>query len=331
MRQFLRQEKGTFIMMLTSTGSILLFYQLSTSFQAEWSYPLILALFFYIVYIVYRYSYYLKYRDILEQGVLGKFDNHMEYPSRYKGLINCINDIHSKYLGEIHKITQENEKNRLLNAQVVHNAKLPVATLKLVLEDNIGSLDTQLMVDLSNEVDKINVHLEQAISLYRMQSFYTDLMVVQLDLYHEVKACINLYKDNFIYHHVYPEWLNKKSIYKVLSDQKWNRVLISQIISNSIKYSAMKGKGLKIKFKIEESEENTNLHIIDEGIGIKDYDLRRVFSPFFTGENGRINGNSSGIGLYIAKEIADRLNHTITLTSIKNEGTKVTIKYLTKK
>ena len=107
--------------------------------------------------------------------------------------------------------------------------------------------------------------------------------------------------------------------------------MISQIISNSIKYSAMKGKGLKIKFKIEESEENTNLHIIDEGIGIKDYDLRRVFSPFFTGENGRINGNSSGIGLYIAKEIADRLNHTITLTSIKNEGTKVTIKYLTKK
>ena len=66
---------------------------------------------------------------------------YVEYPSRYKGLINCINDIHSKYLGEIHKITQENEKNRLLNAQVVHNAKLPVATLKLVLEDNIGSLD----------------------------------------------------------------------------------------------------------------------------------------------------------------------------------------------
>lgn len=330
MNQFLKQESRTFFMMLSSVGCVILFYQLLTSFQKEWRYPIVLASFFYMIYLGFSYYRFLKYKKILEQGAKSKIDNDKEYPFMHQELIAFTNGLHHKYLEEIHRITQDQERHRLLNAQAVHNVKLPVTTLKLLLEETKNSMDINVYKNISKEADKINEQLEQAISLYRMQTFYTDLMVVELDLYQEVNNCINQQKDNFIYHHIYPKWLNDKQVFKVLSDKKWNRVLISQIISNAIKYSALKADNLKVKFQIEQNDEHTYLHIIDEGIGIEDYDLNRVFDPFFTGENGRVSGNSSGIGLYIAKEIADRLNQNITLASTKNDGTRVTIQYLTK-
>ncbi|WP_263862445.1 ATP-binding protein [Peribacillus tepidiphilus] len=59
------------------------------------------------------------------------------------------------------------------------------------------------------------------------------------------------------------------------------------------------------------------------------YDLDRVFQPFFTGENGRKFPNSTGIGLYLCKKIADQLDQTITIQSKVSEGTTVTIRWVT--
>ncbi|MDR2992907.1 MAG: sensor histidine kinase, partial [Bacillus cereus] len=67
------------------------------------------------------------------------------------------------------------------------------------------------------------------------------------------------------------------------------------------------------------------LEIKDYGVGIPTTDLPRVFNPFYTGENGRKFKESTGMGLYLVKEVCEKLNHKIELESEVGKGTKVRI------
>ena len=70
---------------------------------------------------------------------------------------------------------------------------------------------------------------------------------------------------------------------------------------------------------------NIVLNIEDNGIGIVDYDLSRVFEKGFTGENGRKFGKSTGIGLYLCNKLCSKLGLRLNLISKVSEGTKVSI------
>ena len=74
-------------------------------------------------------------------------------------------------------------------------------------------------------------------------------------------------------------------------------------------------KEKNIYFNIYINNTETKLTIRDEGIGIPSYDIKRVFNPFFTGENGRKIGDATGIGLYICKVISKKLNHSMAIES----------------
>ena len=67
------------------------------------------------------------------------------------------------------------------------------------------------------------------------------------------------------------------------------------------------------------------LSIRDEGIGIPASDLKRVTKAFFTGENGRLTGESTGMGLYIASEVCGKLGHPLTIESEPGTGTMVSV------
>ncbi|MEW8972496.1 MAG: ATP-binding protein, partial [Mesobacillus sp.] len=134
-----------------------------------------------------------------------------------------------------------------------------------------------------------------------------------------------------IYKSIFPsiEFEEEKAI--IITDSKWNEILIDQIISHAIKYSGEKVGNKKLVFQIERKAEHICLAIVDQGVGIPDYDLERVFQPFFTGENGRQFPNSTGIGLYLSKKIADKLGAQIEIQSEPGEGTTVQIQWLSGK
>ena len=106
------------------------------------------------------------------------------------------------------------------------------------------------------------------------------------------------------------------------SDPKWLEFIINQIMVNSIKYSK---ENPIIKFEVKENKNNVILSIEDNGIGIKTSEIGRIFDKGFTGTNGRIKKKATGLGLYLAKKLCDKLGHNITITSKENEYTKVTI------
>ena len=101
--------------------------------------------------------------------------------------------------------------------------------------------------------------------------------------------------------------------------------MIGQIISNSIKYK--KEENANIKISAIQKDKNIILSIYDNGIGIIESDLPKVFYKSFTGYNGRIKSKSTGMGLYIAKKLCDKLGHHISIESKQNEYTMVKITF----
>ena len=109
----------------------------------------------------------------------------------------------------------------------------------------------------------------------------------------------------------------------VYTDSKWIIFTLSQIIQNSIKYMKSE-ENRKITIYARQNAENVVLYIEDNGIGIKQEEVARVFEKGFTGTNGRIkNKKSTGIGLYLCKKLCDKLGIGIVLRSEEERGTEV--------
>jgi len=107
----------------------------------------------------------------------------------------------------------------------------------------------------------------------------------------------------------------------VVTDEKWLVFVLKQILSNALKYTPA---GRKISIYMDINFVKT-LVIEDTGIGISAEDLPRIMERGFTGYNGRMDKKATGIGLYLTRQILDRLNHEITIESVSGQGTKVYI------
>ena len=102
----------------------------------------------------------------------------------------------------------------------------------------------------------------------------------------------------------------------VLTDEKWLLFVVEQVLSNALKYTPAGGT-------IRIYGDGATVVIADNGIGIREEDQARVFEKGFTGYNGRADKKSTGIGLYLCRQVMDRLNHGISLTSRPGQGTLV--------
>ena len=101
-------------------------------------------------------------------------------------------------------------------------------------------------------------------------------------------------------------------------------MILGQIISNSIKY---RKDDLILEFSAIEKNNSVILSVKDNGIGISQKDLSKVFNRGFTGENGRVLAKSTGMGLYICKTLCDKLFLDLKISSKKEMGTEVTITF----
>ncbi|WP_367664969.1 sensor histidine kinase [Clostridium sp.] len=228
-------------------------------------------------------------------------------------------------------ITDYEEKNHIIS-DWIHKSKTPISIIDLIIQGyKEGSIiPSKAMEDIENENYRLHCSTEQLLNLIRLDGFEKDYNITSVDILSSLREVINRNKNQFIYNNVFPViQYNEKEVF-IISDMKWNELILQQVISNAIKYSGENNENKKIYFNIKIQGDNTILSIKDEGIGIEEYDLSRVFDPFFTGENGRRVRNSTGIGLYIAREIGNKLGHKIEINSKPLQGTEVIIRYLSK-
>lgn len=196
----------------------------------------------------------------------------------------------------------------------VHQIKTPIAASQLLVAE---VADRQLKQQLEQEIFKIDSYTNLVLQYLRLESFHDDLVLKQVQIEDLVKEIIRKYALFFIQKglNVNLHDLDKE----IVTDKKWLLVVIEQIISNCLKYT--KEGGLEIYMEGQE------LCIKDTGIGIKNSDVLRVFERGFSGYNGRLTQQSSGLGLYLSKKISEELGHQIRIESEVGKGTTVRIQF----
>ena len=229
-----------------------------------------------------------------------------------------LHALYQLYQREVQTLYASQARQHKFMNQWVHQMKTPVSVLELLLQEE-EELEKK---SVQEEVDKLKRGLEMVLMNARLENFEDDLQAEQVPLRALILATINDHKRLFITNRVFPEVHVDESII-VASDSKWLRFVIEQFITNAVKYTFEPNK--KIIIQTEQAEQGVLLTIIDEGIGIPTSDLSRVTKAFFTGENGRKTGESTGMGLYIAKEICDKLGHQLVITSEVGKGTTIQI------
>ena len=198
----------------------------------------------------------------------------------------------------------------------VHQMKTPVSVLALMAESE--EVDNY---DLLAETDRLKSGLATALNFVRLEDFTEDFVIESASLLELLKHSIGDQKRNFIRSEVYPKLMSEADI-TVTTDKKWLGILLFQLISNAIKYSKPDSK---VYFEIDPF--SRSLTIADEGCGIAAADLPRVFRPFYTGQNGRQTGEATGIGLYLVETISTQLDIDVSLASLENQGTTVTLTF----
>lgn len=190
----------------------------------------------------------------------------------------------------------------------------------MIVENN----KSEITESINEELDKIDNYTEQALFYARSNTVEKDYYIKKINLKELVNSVVIRNKKSLIQNNIGVE-INGLEI-NVYSDVKWCAFILNQLIQNAIKYS--KDDNRKIEIYAKENKDNVILYIKDNGIGIKDSEVSRVFEKGFTGENGRRKGQkATGIGLYLCKKLCDKLSLGLELKSEENVSTEVSLTF----
>lgn len=214
----------------------------------------------------------------------------------------------------------------------VHQIKTPISAMKLLLEaerEELGQLmcdDEQSQCLLSDnmnsfedELFRIEEYVSMALQYQRVSSTENDFVLEKVSVDGVIRDTIKKYAKIMIRRHIGMNYSG--TVQEVYTDGKWLAFMLEQILSNAIKYTP---HGV-VTIETAEEKDRFFITIKDTGIGIKAEDLPRVFEKGYTGYNGHADKKATGIGLYLCRQMADKLGHTIRMESEIGKGTKVWI------
>ena len=260
----------------------------------------------------YKKSYIdLKY---LESNILNsKEDLPKSLDIRVEYYQKIIERLHNEV--EKLKIEDNKKKEGLVDyySMWIHQIKTPIAAINFLLDSE--EIDVKAF---RQELFKIERYVEMVLTYIRLGSETSDYVIKSINLDEVVRENIKKYATLFINKKIKLNYVSHETY--VISDKKWLGFAFEQLLSNAIKYTKSGGE---ISINISESK----LIIEDNGIGIYEEDLPRIFEQSFTGLNGRYEKKSSGLGLYLCKKTLDKLQHKIEITSEINKGTKVEVTF----
>lgn len=277
----------------------------------------------YMISIIIEYFKRKKFYDNLLK-ILEELDEKyliteiIKTPNFLEGQIfkNSLEQIDKSMLENVNKYKYMTEDYKEYIELWIHEIKIPIATSKMVIENNKNAITKSI----DEELDKVENYIEQALFYARSNTVEKDYYIRKVVLKEIVNESIKKNKISLIQEKISID-IHDLEI-EVNTDNKWIVFILNQIIQNSIKYR--KKENSVIEIYANQGKENVILYIKDNGIGIKQGEITRVFEKGFTGTNGRLsNKKSTGIGLYLCKKLCNKLGIGIELNSVQNEGTEV--------
>ena len=295
---------------------ILIFYLYNLPFEALFYSGLLCFVAALIVSIIDFNNYRKSYIDLkyLESNILNSKE---DLPKSLDIRVEYYQKIIERLHNEVEKLKIEDNKKMegLVDyySMWIHQIKTPIAAINFLLDNE--EIDVKAF---RQELFKIERYVEMVLTYIRLGSETSDYVITSINLDEVVRENIKKYATLFINKKIKLNYVSHETY--VISDKKWLGFAFEQLLSNAIKYTKSGGE---ISINISESK----LIIEDNGIGIYEEDLPRIFEQSFTGLNGRYEKKSSGLGLYLCKKTLDKLQHKIEITSEVNKGTKVIVSF----
>lgn len=278
-----------------------------------------------ISYISLEYFKFRKYCNELQSTVdmLDKkylVSQVIKKPSFIEGeILHDVLSVCNKAMNDfVRKYKLQNEEYRDYIEAWVHEIKTPIASTKLI----IGNNKSEITKKIEREVNKISAFVEQVLYYSRSNDVSRDYIIKKVNLKTIINNVVRKKARDFYNKKV--KLILEELDYDVIVDEKWIEFIINQILQNSLKYSK-KTDGI-IKISARDSHNGVEILIHDNGYGIPENDLGRVFEKGFTGANGRRFSKSTGMGLYICKKICSGLKVGINIESKENVFTNVRLK-----
>jgi two-component system, OmpR family, sensor histidine kinase YxdK len=271
-------------------------------------------------YLIYRYITHRNFYKRLEEPhvSLSEFIEDGSSAPLAASLHLLLKSQYRKYQNGLQHYEHKLKNHIQFINQWVHQMKTPLSVIHLMIQDE----DEPRFTAIGDELDRMKKGLDLVLYTARLDEFEHDFYVEMLSLEKVVRSVTSSQKRLFIRNRVFPSFQLEGGL-KIASDEKWLSFMLTQIITNAVRYT--KGENRKIFLKGFKRGANVILEVQDQGVGIPKSDLPRVFDPYFTGENGRNFQESTGMGLYLVKRICDNLGHRVEIESEVDEGTTIRI------
>lgn len=287
-------------------------------------YIFLIGLILMMIYLIFDYNKKKKWWQQLELDT----NDYIETPTLdgantleenlYQDYFNEMQREHFMLLNDLKKQTEE-QKDYI--DSWVHEIKVPLASLNLITESLEDDISEKRFNQLRTNLKRMDDYVEQVLYYSRLDTFSKDYLIKSYSLKKMIQAAAKDSADYFIQKNI--RLIMEGDDYSVLTDEKWLQFILNQIISNAIKYTPTGGT---ITFTFSKNERGTWLAISDTGIGIPSEDLQRIFDKGFTGKNGRNEETkSTGLGLYLAKSLSEKLGHHLYVESFVDKGTSFQI------
>ncbi|MEF2814629.1 MAG: sensor histidine kinase [Oscillospiraceae bacterium] len=203
-----------------------------------------------------------------------------------------------------------------------HEVKTPLALLTLVLDNRRDTLPEAVGFKLDYVRNRMQAFIDQMLYYARLRGARRDYRFERLTL----RGCIDEVLDD------YRPLLEEKGFRveirladeTVFADRRGLCFLLGQVVSNSVKYALEKPV---LTFSLESGDAATVLSVRDNGPGVRACDLPYVFEKGFTGDSGHEKNKATGMGLYLAREVAKDLGLTLTAASDWGAGFEVRVTF----
>lgn len=321
-RLYFKEKKNRIFLDWVFVGVFALCFALTDVSLSRIWYPAVICLVFFLLFVAWDfYHFRIKHLFLLQ------ICNHIDETAEY--LPGACGQLEEDYQ-QLVRIVLETYKKRLITNQQklvgskeyitlwAHQIKTPLTALGLITQELGEANALEKKKEIANRLFEVEQYVDTSLQYMRLDTMISDLVLQEYPVFNIVKQAVKYFARTFISKGISLQ-MQEEDV-TVVTDEKWLLFVMKQILSNALKYT----KAGSVSIYMHPTK-NQVLVIEDTGIGIAAEDLPRIYDRGFTGCNGRIQEKSTGIGLYLSKQVLERLGHEILVSSEEGNGTKVEV------
>ncbi len=203
-----------------------------------------------------------------------------------------------------------------------HDLRSPITSIqgliRIAREEDDPEKLKEYIEDISNTIDRQDVFVKEIISFFRQKR--ASVSNSTFSLKHIIDGILASNKFSNEGHRI--DIRQELQVDAMRTDELRAKMILSNLISNAIKYSDCKKPEKKILIKAYEERKKIVIEIEDNGVGIESQFVEKIFNIFFVTSHAN---KGTGLGLYIVKQNVEKLGGTIAVASEHGVGTKFTV------